>query len=101
MDELDLVRTICTTFKGARSAPRRPPACYPGHRLSQAGRHHARRAHSAGEGPTSRRSSLEPSKITVEGARRARVTAWWRYALPWTAIFPGSISASTRRMARS
>ncbi len=45
-----------------------PPERYPGHRPSPADRRYARRAHPRGKRPSSRRSSLEPIKITVKSA---------------------------------
>jgi hypothetical protein len=41
--------------------------------------------------PFSRRSSLEPRTITVNGARCTRVTAWWRCAPSLTVIVLGSL----------
>ena len=52
-----------------------PPERYPGHCPSPAGRRHARRPRPRGEGPSSRRSSLEPTKITVKGGAYGAVTA--------------------------
>jgi hypothetical protein len=45
-----------------------PPVRYPGHRPSPASDHHARGPLPAQEWPSSRHSSLEPTKITVKSA---------------------------------